>query len=421
MIASEEGAAFARHFLAPSCRSRLDRLMSREAIRTTLGLLGRRLATTSGMDEREWKTRLGSSVLNCRCPKSIVTTLINNWRRFVADFASHTESFQQGQGLPFTLGRVRDVTFDFSECHSGGRSVVRVLFEKSRGWYYKPRSGKLEEAWGHLLLKLNQAGFSPAFAWAPVLSKANHCWMPEIPHLPCQDWGEVERFYIRAGALLCLAHLFRAVDLHAGNFIANGEHPVLIDSETLMHRNVRIPPNSPDRAGTLWRTGMLPVGRPGDGSNCVSFLGRVTPGPHTAYLGSRQILVKDAIEPLVKGFQAMNGLVKKIWTRPPFQKCVRDLQSLPVRTIYRPTAFYIELLEDSLSPEYVASQEARRFFLQGRLKNGLVGRAVVQGEINQLVNCDIPLFYRRSAAIRSPLSRPEMVESLRILRESCAS
>jgi len=415
-----DAATTKRSSLAVSTQSRLRGFMSARAIQGTLKVLSRRLeAVAACADTEDTKKARKSHARRLKCQQSIGSTVINNWRNFIDDFGLHVESFARTMRPAFPAGRVADVRFDLSEPHFGGRTVVRLEFENSNVWYYKPRSGKKELLWGCLLRVLSATGFSPPLVAAPVLLKGSHCWMREISHLPCQDWHEVERFYIRAGALLCLAHTLRAVDLHAGNFIAHGEHPVLIDAETLMHPNVRIPPNAPDKAETLSRTGMLRVGRPESQRDCVSFLGRVTTGTHTVFLGTRKVSAKDAIEPLTTGFRAMNECLKKAWTRPELRTCIRKLGSFPVRTIYRPTVFYAKLLNESLSSEYIASQEARRYFLQARLNSDLVSPATVQEEINQLVNCDIPLFYGPSATIRCPLSRSDITRSVRIVRESC--
>jgi lantibiotic modifying enzyme len=50
---------------------------------------------------------------------------------------------------------------------------------------------------------------------------------------------EIKRYYQRAGQLLCLLYVLGANDCHNENLIACGEHPVLVDLETLMHHPFR--------------------------------------------------------------------------------------------------------------------------------------------------------------------------------------
>jgi type 2 lantibiotic biosynthesis protein LanM len=67
------------------------------------------------------------------------------------------------------------------------------------------------------------------------LSRASYGWMEFVPQLPCQSVAEVQTYYQRAGALLCLLYALESVDCHLENLIAHGSHPVLIDLETLFH------------------------------------------------------------------------------------------------------------------------------------------------------------------------------------------
>ena len=46
---------------------------------------------------------------------------------------------------------------------------------------------------------------------------------------------DVSRWFSAAGALLCVAHLLRASDLHFDNVLVGPASPVLVDLETLMH------------------------------------------------------------------------------------------------------------------------------------------------------------------------------------------
>ena len=69
--------------------------------------------------------------------------------------------------------------------------------------------------------------------------------------------------------LLCLLYVIGGTDCHYENLIANGEHLVLIDMETLMHHDTKLIEESPEtqKAETgviqeMWdsvlRTGLLP-------------------------------------------------------------------------------------------------------------------------------------------------------------------
>jgi lantibiotic modifying enzyme len=343
---------------------------------------------------------------------------VNAWGRFIADFARHAEEFAEELNWDRSRPLISGLTTNLSDPHCGGRTVLRIRLKNDAIWYYKPRSGRHEEVWARIVRELNAAGFSPPLMAAPVVARRDHCWMPKVAHKSCRSWKEVGRFYFRSGALLYLAHALRAVDLHAGNWIACGEHPVLIDCETMLHPNIAVPDTAPDQPGSILRTGMLPVGPAKERGKCPSFLGGMVQGDHSITLQKRRVFANEAINDIVLGFQTMSGFLGHVWKRSAFQDAIRAMQSLPIRSIYRPTRFYVELLRDSLSSQFAGSKEARRWFLHSRLEDGLCGKAIVQREAEQLLQCDIPLFRRRAAARRSLLVPSEIRPMLQTLQKS---
>ena len=350
--------------------------------------------------------------------RRIFLAQVDAWGRFIADFAGHTEEFAGELNWDRSRPLISGLTANLSDPHCGGRTVLRIRLRNGAIWYYKPRSGRHEEVWARLLRELNAAGFSPTLLAAPVVARRDHCWMPEVAHKSCRSWKEVERFYFRSGALLYLAHTLRAVDLHAGNWIAHGEHPVLIDCETVLHPNIAVPATAPDQPDSILRTGMLPVGRAEQKSDCTSFLGRMVQGDHSVLLQKRRVFANEAVNDIVSGFQTMSRLLRRVWKRPALQDAIRAMQSLPIRSIYRPTTLYVELLRESLSSQFAGSEEARRWFLRSRLEDGLCSKAIVRREVEQLIQCDIPLFHRQAAAARSLLSPSEVNRALQTLRKS---
>jgi len=67
-----------------------------------------------------------------------------------------------------------------------------------------------------------------------ALNRGRYGWIAYIDHFPCQSEAELERFYKRSGMLLSLFHVLNTTDVHSDNLIAAGEHPMLVDAETLI-------------------------------------------------------------------------------------------------------------------------------------------------------------------------------------------
>jgi type 2 lantibiotic biosynthesis protein LanM len=121
------------------------------------------------------------------------------------------------------------------DIHKGGRSVVVVEFRSGLRLVYKPRSLAVEQHFQDLLSWLNERGAQPTFQTTKILDRQNHGWVEFIQARSCTTSDEIERFYRRQGGYLALLYALEATDFHYENLIAAGEHPMLIDLESLFH------------------------------------------------------------------------------------------------------------------------------------------------------------------------------------------
>jgi lantibiotic modifying enzyme len=171
-------------------------------------------------------------------------------------------------------GQVHDVRSGLSDPHDGGRTVALVRFASGLRVVYKPRPLGLEAAFGELVEWWNErAGGLDLFA-PRVVDRGRYGWMELVAHEACPDPEAAGRYYERAGALIALSGggLLDATDLHCGNVIAHGEHPVLVDLETLLQ------PRWPGEERSLLDTGLVPcwIRGPDGGSYDVSGFGAIT-------------------------------------------------------------------------------------------------------------------------------------------------
>jgi len=147
--------------------------------------------------------------------------------------------------------------------HRYGRRVAGLHLRNGRSIIYKPRSVAPEAHFQELLGWLNQHGQRPEFATLAVLERDGYGYMARAEPATCTERAELVRFYWRMGGLVAVAYLCGATDLHSENLIASGEHPMLIDLETLFTPE---PPRSDSETGkpfSTWpdcvlRSGLLP-------------------------------------------------------------------------------------------------------------------------------------------------------------------
>src|SRR6185312_5449718 len=109
-------------------------------------------------------------------------------------------------------------------------------------------------AWGdHLALRVARVIDRETYGWAEFI-EARECSTPEA----------MEHFYQRLGSLLAVLYVLEATDMHFENMIASGEHPILIDLESLLHPYVPLdekltqPPGAHALRTSVMRTALLP-------------------------------------------------------------------------------------------------------------------------------------------------------------------
>jgi type 2 lantibiotic biosynthesis protein LanM len=362
-----------------------------------------------------------------------VATVMRNWAAFVSEFllrlATDLDALQQAFSPLQGLGIVEEVVSGLSDPHEGGRTVLAIRFESGLKLAYKPRSLESDVAWNGLLEWVNAQGLSLPLQGSSVLARPGYGWCAWISHEQCRDDDERRRFYRRSGMLLALFHVLGSSDVHNENLIAAGEHPMLVDSETLitpLFFALQAAPalnSGPEvamaRLGTsVLATHMLPApgGDTGDKSVDLSGLGGV---------GGEQVEVKalgrtltaprhknapfadsEAAEParftecVLEGFrEAYRMLSQRRAELTAPDGPLRAIAKAPVRLVFRDTRVYGIMLMQSHSPQASRDGVDRSIELESLNRIMLTGEpnlfylSVIEAEKRALEQIDIPFFY----------------------------
>lgn len=331
--------------------------------------------------------------------------------RVSADKDTLSRVFFRGQ----PLGKIVDVRAGLSDPHNNGRTVMRVQFQAG-SFIYKPRSGHGEREWFRFIAYLNNVSFRPKLIAARVLCRSGYCWMEEIKFGSCKDLLEGRRFYKRLGGMIAAAYLLDAVDCHRDNVIASGEHPVLIDAETLWHGSEK---TKTDYVEALYATGFVsPTGRRSSYQYRSSPLGRTSPGRHTPHVDGTPLDASNYADVVIAGFrQAWHCLLGTKERRVAFLRYLRHCPSRGYRRIYRSTAEYDAIIRASVQPAAMRDDDERnRVIAQLCSRNG-AGQIITREEINALRRLDIPFFVRTSSSKPPPatdtLVPAELIEAIR--------
>jgi len=318
--------------------------------------------------------------------------------------------------------------------HRGNRTVSLLTFESGWRLAYKPRPQAIAVHFQELLAWMNEGGFEPAFRLLRVVDRGPYGWMEFAHPAPCSNPGEVGRFYRRIGGYLALLYALDAGDFHHENLIAAGEHPLLIDLESIVEPRPPFATRSgassvaeDQLARSVLRIGLLPqraVGGAGEGVD-ISALG-MAPGQtthdgipfwegrgtdsmrlerkpmemiareHRPSIGGTLTDVSDYADELAEGFERAYRLIAS--RKDELDRFLDRMAGDEARVILRPTRTYGTLLQESFHPFLLreALERDRHFdhLWQGIVESPLI-ETVVDAEREELLQGDIPLFSAR--------------------------
>lgn len=354
--------------------------------------------------------------------------------RLAEDWADIRATFCGGEDP----GPLAAVEGGLGDRHRGGRSVAVLGFGSGFRLVYKPRAMAVDVHFRELLEWLNARGGHPPLRAPGVLDRGSYGWMEFVEARGCGDPGEVRRFYERLGGYQALLYALEATDFHYENLIASGEHPVLIDLESLVQPRLpggEAPGENPVMARSVLRVGLLPQRtweneeREGmDLSGIGSVEGQLTPHAVPTYEepgtdrmrlrrqrmrmqggANRPTLRGAEVDPLAYGHALLEGFTgvyrllaahrDALWAEGgPLARLADD----EVRVILRPTRTYGLLLQESYHPHLLrdALDRDRHFdrLWLGAVRQPCLER-VVPAERDDLEVGDVPCFTTRPGSL----------------------
>jgi type 2 lantibiotic biosynthesis protein LanM len=371
---------------------------------------------------------------------AVVHEMLQRWQ---ADRDALRETFPDiAEDIPqaFSLGQ--------SDRHNGGRTTAIVRFASGQRLVYKPKPLQSDALMAALLAWIESLPDSLPIHHATTLVRADYGWQAWVEHRPCESVAGFERFHERIGYLLALTYALESYDYHHENLIADGEVPVLVDTETLFnpHREMARAGSGEFDAATLaaktvfysvLRTGFLPnwtvrdngtrqdlsgLGGEHDDNDPFVVPRWIDAGTDDMRLepvreavkprGNRPFLADgtraDAaqhVDALRRGFaHVYRGLLSR---RREFLDLLQAHGRMPVRFVRKATRIYAEQLEFNLRPERLrdglrwslgVERQSRQFIAIGADTPGVWD--LLRAEYDALMAMDVPWF-RVSAQSRS--------------------
>ncbi|WP_244625464.1 type 2 lanthipeptide synthetase LanM family protein [Haloferax mediterranei] len=167
-----------------------------------------------------------------------LTTLLDNWQSAVEELCRRLQTDREALRQRFGIeGSVTDLNPLTTDTHAGGRVPVQVSFEDG-SVVYKPRPLDGEVTFYTILNRLDEYLPTPRFETPSLLPRDGYGWMELVEYRDLPDESAADRYYERAGSLLCLAYVLNFTDCHYENLLVDGATPTVVDGETIFHPHV---------------------------------------------------------------------------------------------------------------------------------------------------------------------------------------
>ncbi|MDD4565947.1 MAG: type 2 lanthipeptide synthetase LanM [Eubacteriales bacterium] len=301
-------------------------------------------------------------------PKLMVTAICN-WVDHIDSFSTYLKEDMEFLEKEFNgndaLGTVSAIKGSISDAHNKGKGVLIPEFEQGAKIVFKPRNLGIDVAYERLINKLKDMEFPYELIAPRALNFESHGWIEFIENKPLDTEDQAKDFYRRDGALLCLVYALGGNDFHGENIIAFGEHPVLIDLETIIafkmlqftdeSEYVRDVQKFVDilRESVLG-IGFLPIWLTVGDDVCVDF-GALTgsiPSSMPSFEG-KTLSVFDYQEELLEGFgKTYDFFIEN--GEAFFDNIVRELfNDTVLRVLLRATNVYAKMLNQTISPGFL--------------------------------------------------------------------
>ena len=334
-------------------------------------------------------------------------------------------------------GAVVEIFDHLSDAHNRGRTTKQVTFASGLKLIYKPKNLTMDSAFQNLLKWINDQEKLLPLKSFHILNRKTHGWVEFLSAQPCRNLAEVDRYFIRAGMLLCLFHVLGASDCHHENLFACGEDPVMIDLETLLELQPAPPSGYQGNADqiaqeickmSLLYTGMLPRLVFGDaGTKGVDFSALAAekaqipfgiPGWTKTETDEMQLEMSYQIlnvatnrpmmndtevspvlyrEKLEEGFCAMYRFLVECKGELMTNGVLESLCVGEVRYLNRSTAEYFLILQKSLDPAFLKEGIDRSLYLEVLFRQLMFRNqesiwSLVKSERRAMERFDIPYF-----------------------------
>lgn len=132
------------------------------------------------------------------------------------------------------LGDLNFINHSMGDLHDG-KSVCILCFNNKK-IVYKPRTALLDIMYNEIISIVAKELI--IMKSIEVIEQGNYSWHSYIDYEECTKLQQIYNYYYRVGINLAVFFSLGSSDIHYENIISNGEFPMFIDLETLLHGSI---------------------------------------------------------------------------------------------------------------------------------------------------------------------------------------
>lgn len=312
------------------------------------------------------------------------------------------------------------------DAHYKNNHVFLVTTCKGNKIVYKPHYNSALAIYNPIIEYLNTYDKkNPPIHLIKYIQKERHMWVEYIQHEACKDNQELNLFYYNMGKILFVIYVLNGSDIHNENIIAKGSSPIVIDFETITGAAIEKKENflSQKLAYSVLHTRMLPVkhGRTNEGIRDFSAIGtrmkirsiqsklinqntsavrevkiqhiQEDINKHLPSINNFTVDFYEYIEDIITGFKEAYNLV--LSEKQKFADIIENSSTFKVRVIWRSTKIYSEIQKKMNTASLLEEKTKTALYLNKLLSsntNLIINEEIINSEINQLLDGDIPHF-----------------------------
>lgn len=353
--------------------------------------------------------------------KNVETTLT----RYTDDYCLLSESFDlEGQEL-------EAIDFGLGDTHQQGKTVGKLVYKSGKTIIYKPKGLSISLKYHHLLEWIAERADFVTLKPYNIVDRGTHGWEEMVEYKSCKTEQEVKDYFRRFGVLIGVMHSIKGADFHLENIIANGDTPYVIDHETLFHQSPRLDfPDSVEvklkyeQADSVVGTGLLPIAMfknaDGKGIDLSALNGKEQElpfkvlkiensmtdtmkftmqseifrgGNNIPTLNGKGIDAEDYVEDILVGFKSIFTFFIEHKDEILGQEGpIEAFKEETIRIVARATQQYFNFLHESTHPDYMRDSLYLENLFDRLWFYPFVDKRIIQHEILDLLEGDIPFF-----------------------------